>query len=54
MIQNLQLNFLLECTDFAEKRLSCFQVNNLKDLLKDVSVERIFSFLKQTNLFSKI
>ena len=30
-------HFLLECRDFAEKRHSCFQVNNSKHLFKDVS-----------------
>ena len=34
------------CIDFIDVRHSCFQSNNLKDLFKDVSVERILSFLK--------
>ena len=47
-------HFLLECIDFIDVLRSCFQSNNLKDLFKDVSVERILSFLKRTNLFNKI
>ena len=56
MIQNLQLNifFFQECTDFAAKRTSCFQANNLKELFKGVPVGSILSFLKQVNLFYKI
>ena len=52
-----QLNvkhFLLECIDFIDVRRSCFQSNSLKDLFKNVCVERILSFLKRTNLFNKI
>ena len=47
--------FKLECraSSFRERR-SLFQVNNLKDLFKDVSVENILSFLKNVNLFNKI
>ena len=47
-------HFLLDCADFGRERRSLFQVNNLKDLFKDVSVENILSFLKNVNLFSKI
>ena len=47
-------HFLLDCIDFIDVRRSCFQSNNLKDLSKDVSVERILSFLKRTNLLNKI
>ena len=49
-------HFLLDCTcaDFEPERRSHFQVNNLKDLFKDVSVENILSFLKNVNLFNKI
>ena len=47
-------HFLLDCADFDRKRLSLFQVNNLKDLFKDVSVENILSFLKNINLCNKI
>ena len=47
-------HFLLECIDFIDVRRSCFQSNSLKDLFKNVSVERILSFLKRTNLFNKI
>ena len=35
-------HFLLNCADFGLERLSHFQVNNLKDLFKDVSVENIY------------
>ena len=44
-------HFLLDCIDFIDVRRSCFQSN---DLFKDVSVERILSFLKRTNRFDKI
>ena len=47
-------HFLLDCADFGRSRRSLFQVNNLKDLFKDVSVENILSFLKNINLFNKI
>ena len=47
-------HFLLDCADFDRERRSLFQVNNLKDLFKDVSVENILSFLKTVNLFNKI
>ena len=47
-------HFLLECTDFAAERISCFQANNLKELFKDVPVGKILSFLRQVNLFYKI
>ena len=47
-------HFLLECTDFAAERISCFQPNNLKELFKDVPVGKILSFLRQVNLFYKI
>ena len=47
-------HFMLDCADFGRERRSHFQVNNLKDLFKDVSVENILSFLKNVNLFNKI
>ena len=47
-------HFLFDCTDFGRERRSLFQVNNLKDLFKDISVENILSFLKNVNLFNKI
>ena len=47
-------HFLIDCADFDRERRSLFQVNNLKDLLKDVCVENILSFLKHINLFNKI
>ena len=47
-------HFLLECTDFAAKRISSFQANNLKELFKDVPVGYILPFLRQVNLFYKI
>ena len=47
-------HFLLDCADFGRERRSLFQVNNLKDLFKDVSVENILSLLKNVNLFNKI
>ena len=47
-------HFLLDCADFNRERRSLIQVNNLKDLFKDVSVENILSFLKNINIFNKI
>ena len=38
-------HFLLDCADFGRERRSLFQVYNLKDLFKDISVENILSFL---------
>ena len=46
-------NFLIDWADFDRERRSLFQVNNLKDLFKDVSVENSLSFLKHVNLFNK-
>ena len=47
-------HFLLDCAVFDREGRSLFQVNNLKDLFKDVSVETILSFLKNIGLFNKI
>ena len=47
-------HFLLDCADFERERRSHFQVNNLKDMFKDVSVENILTFLKNVNLVNKI
>ena len=47
-------HFLLDCADFNRERHFLFQVNNLKDLFKDVSVENILSFLKNIDIFNKI
>ena len=47
------IHSLLDFADFDRERRSLFQVNNLKDLFKDVSVENILSFLKNVNLFTK-
>ena len=46
-------HILLECTDFAEKRTSCYQANDLKELFKDVPVGKILSFLRQVICFIK-
>ena len=46
--------FLVDRADFGRERRSLFQVNNLKDLFKDVSVENILSFLNNVSLFNKI
>ena len=45
---------LLDFASFNRERRSLFQVNNLKDLFKDVFVENILSFLKNVNLLNKI
>ena len=37
-------HFLLDCADFDGERRSLFQVDNLKDFFKDVSVENIYHF----------
>ena len=47
-------HFLLDCFDFHQARRSFFQVNNLHDLFKDVSIENIIAFLKEIKLFNKI
>ena len=44
-------HFLLDCADFNRERRSLIQVNNLKDLFKDVSVENILSFFKKYKSF---
>ena len=46
-------HFLIDCADFDIERRSLFQVNNLKDLFKDIYVENISSFLKHVNLVNK-
>ena len=47
-------HFLLDCANFGPERRSPFQVNILKDLFQDISVENILSFLKNVNLFNII
>ena len=50
----LNRDFMLECFDFQQARCSYFQVNNLHDLFKDVSIENIIAFLKEIRLFNQI
>ena len=46
-------HFPLDCADFVRERRSLFEVNNLKDLFKDISVENILSFLKNIIFLTK-
>ena len=45
---------LLECGDFAQVRNNCFHVLNMKQLFKDIHIDRVITFLRQINLFNKI
>ena len=47
-------HILLTCSDFIEIRESHFTAKSLRMLLKDISPEKIFNFLKEINIFGKI
>ena len=46
--------FLLDCGDFAQVKNNCFHVNNMKNLIQDIHIDSIMTFLRQINLFNKI
>ena len=45
---------LLYCTDLSLIRQRFYDVPDMKSLFETVSVDRILSFLKEVNLFTKI
>ena len=45
---------LLECGDFAQVRNNYFHVDNMKQLFKDIHIDRIMTFLKEIYIFNKI
>ena len=47
-------HFLIECGDLALTRQDFYNVNNLKELFDNVSITDILSFLRETNLYSKL
>ena len=47
-------HFLLEGGDFAQVRINCFLVDNMKELFQDIHIDSIMPFLGQINLFNKI
>ena len=47
-------HILLTCSDFIEIRESHFTAKSLRMLLKDISPEKIFNFLKEINVFGNI
>ena len=47
-------HFLLECGDFAQVRNNCLHVDNMKELVQDIHIDSIMTFLRQINLFNKI
>ena len=47
-------HFLLECGDFAQVRNNCFYVENMKQLIQDIQIDSIMTFLRQIHLFNKI
>ena len=47
-------HILLTCSDFIEMRESHFTAQSLRMLFQDISPEKIFNCLKETNIFGKI
>ena len=47
-------HFLIECGDLTLARQEFYNVNNIKELFDNVSVSDILSFLRETNLYSKL
>ena len=47
-------HILLTCSDFIEMRESHFTAQSLRVLFQDISLEKIFNFLKEINIFGKI
>ena len=45
---------LIECRTFAVNRKRFFKVNNLTDLLENIKLDEILSFLRETELYQKI
>ena len=45
---------LIECRTFAVIRKRFFKVNNFTDLLENVKIDAILSFLRETELYQKI
>ena len=46
-------HFLLECDDFAQKGNNCFHVDKMKQLVSEIHIDAIVTFLKEINLFYK-
>ena len=44
-------HILLTCSDFIEMRESHFTAKSLRMLFKDISLGKIFNFLKEINIF---
>ena len=47
-------HILLECGDFVQVRNNCFHVDNVKELIQDIHIDSIMTFLRQKHLFNKI
>ena len=47
-------HILLECGDFVQVRNICFHADNVKELIKDIHIDSIMTFLRQIHLFNKI
>ena len=44
-------HILFTCSDFIEIRESHFTATSLRVLFKDISPEKVFNFLKESNIF---
>ena len=47
-------HILITCSDFIETRESHFTVQSARVLFQEVSLEMIFNFMKEINIFNKI
>ena len=44
----------LKCGDFAQVRNNCFHADNMKQLIQDIHIDSIMTFLRQINLNNTI
>ena len=47
-------HILITCSDFMETKESYFTAQSLRVLFQEMSLEKIFNFLKEINIFDKI
>ena len=54
-IQLLSIDPILRtCSDFTETRERCFPARSLKILFEDISLDYIFEYLKEINIFGRL
>ena len=51
---SLYVTSFWKCGDFAPVRNNCFHVDNMKELVQDIHIDSIMTFLRQINLLNKI